>query len=83
VAVGYDPNDLTSITVRYKDMAPITASRFVIKDHCSAAPVRPASLSETSPEGSRFLTLLEKKQKEDAGHLANAISFSAYRKDGE
>lgn len=83
VAVGYDPNDLTTVTVRYKDMAPITASRFIIRDHCSAEPVRPSSLSETSPEGSRFLALLEKKQKEDTGHLANAISFSAYRKDGE
>lgn len=83
VEVGYDPNDLTTVTVRYKNMTPITAARFVIRDHCSAAPVKPASLAETAPESSRFLTLLEQKQREDAEHLANAISFSAYRKDGE
>jgi hypothetical protein len=83
VEVGYDPNDLTTVTVRYKNMTPITAARFVIRDHCSATPVKPASLAETAPESSRFLTLLEQKQREDAEHLANAISFSAYRKDGE
>ena len=83
VEVGYDPLDTSTVIVRYKNTEPITASRFVIADHCSPAPVRPASLQDTTPESSRFIMLLEQKQKAEAAHLANAISFSSYRKDGE
>ena len=83
VEVGYDPNDLSTVIVRYKNMEPVKAVRFVIADHCSPAPVKPASMLEGTPEGSRFLTLLEQKQKAEAEHLANAISFSSYRRDGE
>jgi hypothetical protein len=39
-------------------------------------------MQSTEPETSRFLDVLEKKHAESQVKLANAISFSRFRKEG-
>ena len=56
---------------------PVRISAFAAK-----TPERPAGLTNTTPETSRFLDALEKKYREDHRIAANALSFGDYGKAG-
>ena len=45
-------------------------------------PQRPAGLTNTTPETSRFLDALEKRYREDHKMASNALSFGDYGKAG-
>ncbi|MCD7714875.1 MAG: DDE-type integrase/transposase/recombinase [Lachnospiraceae bacterium] len=83
VEISYDPASPETITVSYAGMEPFTAEPVKIGSYCSRKPAIPASMQETEVESSRFLTALEKKHEKSREHYANAISFGAYRKDGD
>jgi hypothetical protein len=68
--------------VSYRDMPPIEAKPVVISPFCDKNPELPLSMQSTEPETSRFLDVLEKKHAESQVKLANAISFSRFRKEG-
>lgn len=81
VEIAYDPVKPEPIFVTYRDMAPIEAKRVAISPFCDKKPEIPISMQPEGPETSRFLDVLEKKHEESQTKLANAISFSGYRKE--
>lgn len=82
VEIAYDPSAPETITVHYPGMEPFTAQPLKISAFCDKAPALPVSMQETEPESSRFLEVLEKKQEQSRSRMADAISFSRFRKDG-
>ena len=49
---------------------------------CDKKDPLPISMQETEPDNSRMLEALEKKSAASKKHMADAISFGQYRKDG-
>lgn len=80
VTIAYDPMNNTSITVYYKDIPPFTAEPVKIGEYCSKALPVPRVISDP-PTTSRFLDALEKKHNQSQKKLADAISYSDYRKE--
>lgn len=83
VTIAYDPIAADTITVSYRDMEPITAHKVKIGAFCDKTPQIPVSMMQGEPETSRMLDVLEKEHHERMEKQANAISYGAYRKDGE
>ena len=81
--IDYDPSAPETITVYYPGMETFTAQPLKIGAFCGKSPTLPISMQETEPESSRFLEVLEKKQKQSRSRMADAISFSRFRKDGD
>jgi hypothetical protein len=82
VEIAYDPQNPNPLRVSYRDMPPIEAKPVAISPFCDKNPELPLSMQSTEPETSRFLDVLEKKHAESQVKLANAISFSRFRKEG-
>ena len=82
VEIAYDPQNPDPLMVSYRDMPPIEARPVAISPFCDRKPELPVSMQSPEPETSRFLDVLEKKHAESQVKLANAISFSRYRKEG-
>lgn len=53
-----------------------------MKEFCGQTPALPLSMQEKEPECSRMLDVLEKKRGISRKHMADAVSFGQYRKDG-
>ena len=83
VEVAYDPVNISSITVSYPGIIPITAKRMEIGAFCDKKPEIPAAMQPAEPETSRMLDILEKRHSENLARRTDAISYGAYRKDGE
>jgi len=83
VEIAYDPMNTETITVNYQGMAPICAHKVKIGAFCDRKPEIPASMLPQEAETSRFLDLLEKQHQESRKRAADAISYGAFRKDGE
>ena len=82
VEIAYDPQKPDLLWVSYRDMPPIQAKPVAISPFCDKKPELPIAMQNVVPETSRFLDVLEKKHAESQVKLANAISFSHYRKEG-
>ena len=83
IEISYDPKKDTDITVHYKDLEPFIAKPVTIGPYCSKDPALPESMTDSVPDTSRFLDVIEKKYQESQTKLADAISYSSYRKDGD
>lgn len=83
VEVAYDPLNMDTVTVSYPGMVPVTAKRIVIGSFCDKKPELPISMQPVEPSTSRMLDILEKKHKSTIERRTDAISYGAYRKDGE
>ena len=83
VEIIYDPLDIRSIKVRYRDMAPIEAKPVEIGAYAAKKPAIPVSMTGKIPETSRFLDAMEKEYKKNHQLMANALSFSDYGKAGD
>lgn len=83
VTIAYDPLAPETLTVHYKGIEPFQARKVMIGGFCDKKPEIPLSMLPKDPGTSRFLDLLEKQHKERQERQANAISFGAFRKDGE
>ena len=83
VEISYDPRADTDITVHYKEMEPFTAKPVSIGSFCAKDPAIPDAMTDAVPSTSRFLDVIEKRHEEAQSKLADAISYSSYRKDGE
>lgn len=83
IEISYDPKKDTDITVHYKDLEPFIAKPVAIGPYCSKDPALPESMTDSVPDTSRFLDVIEKKYQESQTKLADAISYSSYRKDGD
>lgn len=83
VEISYDPRADTDITIHYKEMEPFTAKPVSIGSFCAKDPAVPEAMTDAVPSTSRFLDVIEKRYQETQGKLADAISYSSYRKDGE
>lgn len=83
VTISYDPMSTDELTIHYKDMEPFKASRISIRSYCDRKPEVPASMLPLAPETSRMLDVLEKRHRERQAKMADAISFGAYRKEGD
>ena len=83
VTIAYDPMAPEVLTVHYKGIEPFTARKVTIGEFCDKKPEIPVSMLPTEPETSRFLDLLERQHRARLEKQANAISFGAFRKDGE
>ncbi len=81
VEIAYDPVKPEPLLVTYRDMEPVEARRVAISPFCDKKPEIPISMQPGEPDTSRFLDVLEKKHRESRTKLANAISFSGYRKE--
>ncbi len=81
VTVSYDPMSTDVLTVHYKDMDPIRAKKAEIGSFCDPKPEIPVSMLPIEAGTSRMLDLLEKKHLERQEKIADAISFSSYRKE--
>lgn len=81
VEIAYDPENPEPLMVTYRNMPPIMAKRVSISPFCDRKPELPVSMQPEKPETSRFLDVLEKRHRESQVRLANAISFSGYRKE--
>lgn len=53
-----------------------------MRPFCDKKDPLPISMQETEPDNSRMLEALEKKIAASKKHMADAISFGQYRKDG-
>ena len=82
VQIAFDPGDISTITVSYKDMKPFTAKPVGIGAWCSKTQAIPQAIQE-KPASSRFLDVLERKHRESQEKLADAISYGDYRKEKE
>jgi len=83
VEVAYDPLNMDTVTVSYPGMVPVTAKRIVIGSFCDKKPELPISMQPVEPSTSRMLDILEKKYQSTIERRTDAISYGAYRKDGE
>lgn len=83
VEIVYDPLCTETIIVRHGLMDEIKAHPVRIGAFADKTPVRPAGLTNTTPESSRFLDALEKKYNEEHRNAMNALSFGDYGKAGE
>ena len=82
VEIAYDPLNTETVLVRHGLMDEIKAHPVRISAFAAKTPERPAGLTNTTPETSRFLDALEKKYREDHRIAANALSFGDYGKAG-
>ena len=82
VEISYDPSSPETITVKYPGIEPFTAKPLEMKEFCDQTPALPVSMQEKEPECSRMLEVLEKKRRISRKHMADAVSFGQYRKDG-
>lgn len=82
VEIAYDPLNTETVLVRHGFMDEIKAHPVRISAFAAKTPERPAGLTNTTPETSRFLDALEKKYREDHRIAANALSFGDYGKAG-
>ena len=82
VEIAYDPRQPNPLLVSYRDMPPVEAKPVAISPFCDKKPELPVCLQSEEPETSRFLDVLEHKHADSQVKLANAISFSRYRKEG-
>lgn len=82
VEISYDPGAPDAITVRYPGIEPFDAKPIRIGAFCDKTPTLPIAMQDTEPESSRMLDVLEKKRAESQQHMADAISFGQFRKDG-
>lgn len=53
-----------------------------MRPFCDKSNPLPASMQETEPDHSRMLEALEKQSSASKKHMADAISFGQYKKDG-
>lgn len=83
VTISYDPMSTDELTVHYKDMDPLKVTKTAIRSYCDRKPEVPASMLPVEPETSRMLDVLEKRHKARQAKMADAISFGAYRKEGD
>ena len=81
VEIAYDPQNPNPLLVFYRDMPPMEAKPVAISPFCDKKPEIPISMQDMEPKTSRFLDVLEKKHADSQVKLANAISFSSYRKE--
>ena len=82
VEIAYDPLNTETITVRHGLLDEIKAHPVRIGAFADKVPQRPAGLTNTTPETSRFLDALEKRYREDHKMASNALSFGDYGKAG-
>ena len=80
VTIAFDPQNLETITVLYKDSPPATARAVAIGEWCARTVPVPQAIQE-APVTSRFLDVLEKNYKKSQEKLADAISYGAYGKE--
>ena len=83
VEIAYDPMDLDSLKISYSGIEPFTAHPVRIGSYCDPTPEIPVSMLPIEPEVSRLLEALERKHKQSKEIKANAISFNAYKKEGD
>lgn len=83
VDVVYDPLYLEEVEIRYGTMEPFQAGKLVVTGWVNhpMEPTQPEAGPEAGP--SRFLQALESIQAEVRHRQAAAISFGAYRKEGD
>lgn len=82
VEIAYDPVSTETITVSYPGIEPFEAHPVKIGAFCDKTPTLPVSMQEKETGSSRMLEVLEKKRETSQQHMADAISFGQYRKDG-
>lgn len=82
VDIYYDPLNTGTITIRHEKMEEIHARPITIGAFADKVPARPAGMTDTIPETSRFLDALEKKYRADHSMNADALSFGEYGKAG-
>jgi len=82
VEISYDPNFLETITVSYPGTEPFVSKPVKIGEFCDRTPAVPVHM-ENPPTTSRMLDALEGKHAKSKERLANAISFSAFKKEGK
>lgn len=80
--IAYDPMNIETIKVLYRDRKLIMSHRVRIDSFCDKTPEVPVGMTDRIPETSRFLDALEKKYKEEHRLMANALSFGDYGKVG-
>lgn len=83
VEIVYDPMNTNTIEVRHGKMDVVYAHPVDIGPYAKKDPVLPIGMTQTAPETSRLLDVLEKKYKENHDLMANALSFGDYGKVGE
>ena len=80
VTIAFDPMDDREIAVYPKDALPFKAVPVAIGEYCAKAAPIPASIAD-KPATSRFLDVLEKKNRESRRKLADAISYGDFGKE--
>ncbi len=81
VEISYDPSTPETVTVSYPGYPSFEARPLKIGSFCDKKPALPAEMQKKEAETSRLLDALEKKHEENAGHMADAISFAGYGKE--
>lgn len=82
VVVAFDPHNIDTITVHYKELEPRVVRPVAIGEWCAPSTPAPRAIQE-QPATSRFLDALEKKYVDSQEKLANAISYNAIKKGDE
>ncbi len=83
VEITYDPMDSEIITVTYPGIDSFDVKPLRIGEFCDAKPELPLCMLAEEPETSRFLKGLEQRHANSQQMMANALSFGAYRKEGQ
>ncbi len=81
VEIAYDPMATETLTISYPGIPSFTANPLQIGEYCAQKPAIPVSMLPVEPESSRFLAALQRKHEETKQHNADAISFTAFRKE--
>ncbi len=81
VEIAYDPLNTETMRVTYPGVAPVTAHKVKIGAFSDKKTPIPAAMTGEAPSSSRLLDVLEKKYKVEHQVMANALSFSDYRKE--
>jgi len=81
VGIAYDPMASETVTVTYPGIESFTVHPLRIGEFCDKTPELPECMQALEPEVSRFLKGLEKRHEQKWQRVADAISFSNFRKE--
>ncbi len=83
VSISYDPAAPETITVSYPGYADFTAKPMKIGSYCDPDPALPVEMQDQTPETSRFLDALKRRNEKSSEQKADAISFRDYQKEAD
>lgn len=78
VEIAYDPMNIETVKVTYRDMEPIVAHRVAITSYADKKTPLPVAMTGEAPKTSRLLDAMEQKYKEDHQIRGNALNFAGY-----